>query len=404
MRRSLIRFLIPLAAINLVGAACSDDDDSGPVGSPQPTGGTPAGSVATGGTPADTGAATTTAGSVGATTTPDTGDEVQTGESVLDTVQANDVVRCGVRDDLPGFNSLDASGEQVGFDADFCRVIAAAVLGDATKVEFVPVETEQRFTALQSGEFDVLVRNTTWTASRDGIEGVTFLHPTYYDGQSMMVAADSGFESIDDMDGAVICVAGGTTSEGNVAAEFERRGLTLDVQSFENVDLLQEAFIAGRCDGWSSDLSQLKGLRSVYPEAQGGPEGLVIFDTEVFSKEPLAPAVIDGDSRWAQAVDWAIFSTIQAEEFGITSENVEGFDAGDDVNVQRFIGAEVEGEDGAAPLDPGLGLAPDYAVQVVSQVGNYGEIFEEHLAPLEIERGLNALWTDGGLQYAPPYR
>ena len=208
------------------------------------------------------------------TTTPSTGtaDEVQTGESVLDTVIANDVVRCGVRDDLAGFNSLDEAGEQVGFDADFCRVIAAAVLGDATKVEFVPVETEQRFTALQSGEFDVLVRNTTWTATRDGAEGVTFLHPTYYDGQSMMVAADAGFASIDDMDGAVVCVAGGTTSEGNVAAEFERRGLTLDVQSFENVDLLQEAFIAGRCDGWSSDLSQLKGLRSVYPEAQGGPK------------------------------------------------------------------------------------------------------------------------------------
>jgi general L-amino acid transport system substrate-binding protein len=404
MRRSPIRYMIPLAAITLVGAACSDDDDSGPVGSSQPTGGTPAGSVATGSTPADSGAATTTAGTGGATSTPDTGDEVQTGESILDTVQANDVVRCGVRDDLAGFNSVNQAGEQVGFDADFCRVIAAAVLGDATKVEFVPVETEQRFTALQSGEFDVLVRNTTWTAARDGAEGVTFLHPTYYDGQSMMVAADAGYASIDDMDGAVVCVAGGTTSEGNVAAEFERRGLTLEVQSFEDIDLLQEAYIAGRCDGWSSDLSQLKSRKSSYPEAQGGPEALVIFEDEVFSKEPLAPAVVDGDSRWAQAVDWAVFSTIQAEEFGITSENVEGFDAGDDVNVQRFLGLEVEGDDGAAPLDPGLGLAPDYAVQVVSQVGNYAEIFESNLGPLEIPRGLNALWTDGGLQYAPPYR
>jgi general L-amino acid transport system substrate-binding protein len=202
----------------------------------------------------------------------------------------------------------------------------------------------------------------------------------------------------------VICVAGGTTSEGNVAAEFARRGLTIEVQSFETVDLLQEAFTAGRCDGWSSDLSQLKGLRSNYPDAQGGPESLVIFEDEVFSKEPLAPAVVDGDSRWAQAVDWAIYATIQAEEFGLTSENIEGFDAGDDVNLQRFLGAEVEGEDVAAPLDPGLGLAPDYAVQVVSQVGNYGEIFENNLAALELERGLNALWTDGGLQYAPPYR
>ena len=149
------------------------------------------------------------------------------------------------------------------------------MLGDSTKVEFVDVDTDARFTALQAGEFDVLVRNTTWTASRDGIEGATFLHPTFYDGQAMMVASDSGFASIDDMNDTVVCVAGGTTSEGNVAAEFERRGLTLEVQSFDDVDLLQEAFVAGRCDGWSSDLSQLEGLRSAYPD---GPEALTIFD------------------------------------------------------------------------------------------------------------------------------
>jgi general L-amino acid transport system substrate-binding protein len=402
MRRSPIRFLIPLAAIAFLGAACSDDDDSGPVGSPQPTGGTSAGSVVSGGTSGDTGPATTTADTGGgATTTPDTGDEVQTGESILDTVEANDVVKCGVRDDLPGFNSVNQAGDQVGFDADFCRVIAAAVLGDATKVEFVPVETDARFTALQAGEFDVLVRNTTWTASRDGAEGVTFLHPTYYDGQSMMVATDAGYGSIDDMDGAVVCVSGGTTSEGNVAAEFERRGLGIEVQSFEDVDLLQEAFIAGRCDGWSSDLSQLKGLRSAYPQSEGGPEALTIFEDDIFSKEPLAPAVVDGDSRWAQAVNWAIFATIQAEEFGVTKANAEQMAAGDDARIVQFLGgAGSEGE----PLDPGLGLSPDFALQVVSQVGNYGEIFESNLADLELERGLNALWTDGGLQYSPPYR
>jgi general L-amino acid transport system substrate-binding protein len=393
MRRSITRYLAPLAAVVLIGAGCSDDDDGG-------------GPVATGAGTAETGPDTAESVVGVDTTTASTGtaDEVQTGESVLDAVIANDLVRCGVRDDLPGFNSLDEAGEQVGFDADFCRVIAAAVLGDATKVEFVPVDTEQRFTALQSGEFDVLVRNATWTAARDGAEGLTFLHPTYYDGQSMMVAADAGYASIDDMDGAVVCVSGGTTSEGNVAAEFERRGLTIDVQSFESVDLLQEAFVADRCDGWSSDLSQLQGLRSDYPEAQGGPEALLIFEDEIFSKEPLAPVVVDGDSRWAQAVNWAVFATIQAEEFGITSENIEGFDAGGDVNVQGFLGLEVEGGEGAAPLDPGLGLPADYAVQVVSQVGNYGEIFERHLAPLGIERGFNALWSDGGLQYAPPYR
>jgi general L-amino acid transport system substrate-binding protein len=406
MRRSLTRFLAPLAAVALLGTACSDDDDGAePAETDADTGAdtTGDGTADTIGTGTGTGTGVTTGPTTAGTTGPTTegtADEVQTGDSVLDTVIANDSVRCGTRDDLPGFATVDEAGEHVGFDADFCRVIAAAVLGDATKVEFVDVETEARFTALQAGEIDVLVRNTTWTASRDGIEGATFLQPTFYDGQSMMVGADSGFASIDDMDGTVVCVAGGTTSEGNVAAEFERRGLTADVQSFEDVDLLQEAFVAGRCDGWSSDYSQLKGLRSNYPD---GPEALVIFDEEIFSKEPLTPAVADGDSRWAQAVQWAIFATIQAEEFGVTSANVDDMLAGDDARITSFLGGEnADGE----TLDAGLDLPVDFAYQVVSQVGNYGEIFEEHLAPLELERGLNALWNADppGLQYAPPYR
>lgn len=318
-------------------------------------------------------------------------------DSLLDQVKANDVVRCGVRDDLPGFSSVDEAGEHVGFDADFCRAIAAAVLGDSTKVEFVDVATDARFTALQAGEFDVLVRNTTWTASRDGTEGATFLHTTYYDGQQMMVAADSGLEGIDDMDGAVVCVAAGTTTEGNVATEFAKRGLSVDVQSFDSVDLIQEAFQAGRCDGWSSDGSQLAGIRSNYPD---GPESLVIFE-DVFSKEPLTPAVVDGDSRWAQAVEWAIYATIQAEEMGVTSENAEDMLAGDDAAIVQFLGGE--NADGTT-LDTGIGLDADFAYNVVSQVGNYGEIFENNLSELDLERGLNALWSDGGLQYSPPYR
>ena len=244
---------------------------------------------------------------------------MQPGDSLLDTVIANDSLKCGVRDDLAGFAVVDDAGEYVGFDADFCRVIAAGVLGDATKVEFVPVATDARFPALQAGEIDVLVRNTTWTASRDGNDGANFLHPTFYDGQQMMVAADSGYASIDDMDGAVVCVAAGTTTEGNVATEFAARGLTVDVQSFDDIDLVQEAFINGQCDGWSSDGSQLASRRANYPD---GPDSLVIFE-DVFSKEPLTPAVIDGDTRWAQAVEWAIFATIAAEELGITSETAE---------------------------------------------------------------------------------
>lgn len=401
MRRSFIRSLTPLAAIVLVAGACSDSDGGGETEPTLPSSAAPgvsdAGgtddSIATGGSAAET----TEAGG-GTGSTPDTADEVQTGESLLDTVIANDSLRCGVRDDLAGFSVLDDAGEYAGFDADFCRVIAAAVLGDATKVEFIPVATDARFPALQAGEIDVLVRNTTWTASRDGNDGANFLHPTYYDGQQMMVAADSGYASIDDMDGAIVCVAAGTTTEGNVASEFARRGLTVDVQSFDDIDLVQEAFIAGQCDGWSSDGSQLASRRANYPD---GAEALTIFE-DIFSREPLTPAVIDGDTRWAQAVEWAIYATIQAEELEITSGSAEADATGDDAAKVQFLGGEnVDGE----VLDPGLGLPPDFALQIVSQVGNYGEIFEANLPAIGIEeRGLNALWSDGGLQYAPPYR
>jgi general L-amino acid transport system substrate-binding protein len=388
-----------LAAIAiLAGAACSGDDDDGG-GSAEPTlPGSVAPGEGTGDSVATGGAADTTEAPAGDTTTPDTAEEVQTGGSILDTVKANGTVRCGVRDDLAGFSTLDDAGEYVGFDADFCRVIAAGVLGDATKVTFVPVATDARFSALQAGEFDVLVRNTTWTASRDGNDGATFLHPTFYDGQQMMVAADAGYDSIDDMDGAVVCVAAGTTTEGNVATEFERRGLSVDVQSFDDIDLVQEAFINGQCDGWSSDGSQLASRRANYPD---GPDSLVIFD-DVFSKEPLTPAVIDGDSAWAQAVEWAIYATIQAEEMGITKDSATADSSGDDAAKVQFLGGA--SADGTV-LDPGLGLPTDFALQIVSQVGNYGEIFEANLAAIGIEeRGLNALWSDGGLQYAPPYR
>ena len=337
----------------------------------------------------------------------DDADEVEAGEddevdltqgadSTLDAVKEAGVVRCGTRDALPGFAVLQADGSHEGFDNDFCRAIAAAVLGDAGAAEFVDLETADRFTALQSGEIDVLVRNTTWTASRDGVEGATFLQPNFYDGQGMMVTADSSFNALTDMDNTVVCVASGTTTEGNVADEFARLGLGVEVLSFENTDLIQEAFIGGRCDGWSADASQLAGLRSAFPD---GPDALRILP-EVFSKEPLAPAVRDGDTAWAQAVNWAIFATIQAEEFGIDSGNVDSFLDTENPNIQRFLGVEVDG----AVLDPGLGLPTDAMYQVVKQVGNYGEIFEEHLDPLGLERGPNELWFNGGLLYAPPYR
>ena len=330
----------------------------------------------------------------------ETTEEASTTASVLASVKAAGVVKCGTRDALPGFAVLQANGEHEGFDSDFCRVIAAAVFGDATKVEMVDVETADRFTALQNGTIDVLVRNTTWTASRDGVEGATFLQTNFYDGQGMMVEASSGYESITDMDGAVVCVAKGTTTEGNAALESSRSGLGWEVRPFDDTDLLQEAFLAGQCDGWSSDVSQLTGFRSAYPD---GAAALTILP-EVFSKEPLGPAVLDGDTQWAQIVDWAILVTIQAEEFGITSTNVDSFLTSEDVSIMRFLGIEITTDEGTAALDPGLGLPVDFAYQVVKQVGNYGEIFERHLTPLGLERGVNALWTDGGLMYSPPFR
>lgn len=321
--------------------------------------------------------------------------------SMLEAVQAAGTVRCGTRDALPGFAVLNESGEHVGFDSDFCRVIAAAVLGDASAVDMVDLETADRFTALQNGSIDVLVRNTTWTATRDGSEAATFLQPTFYDGQGMMVASDSGYSSINQMNGAVVCVAKGTTTEGNAALESSRLGLGWEVRAFDEVDLILEAFLAGQCDGWSSDVSQLTGLRSAYPD---GAAALTILP-EVFSKEPLGPAVLDGDTHWAQVVNWAILATIQAEEFGITSANVDSIRSSTtDVGILRFLGADVPTSDGSAVLDPGLGLPTDFAYQVVKQVGNYGEIFARHLSPLGLERGVNSLWTDGGLMYAPPYR
>ena len=321
--------------------------------------------------------------------------------SLLDSVIAAGSVRCGTRDALPGFAVLNDAGEHVGFDSDFCRVIAAAVLGDATAVEMIDLETADRFTALQSGAIDVLVRNTTWTATRDGSEGANFLQPTFYDGQGMMVTSDSGYNTIAAMDGAIICVAKGTTTEGNAALESSRLGLDWEIRSFDETDLILEAFLAGQYDGWSSDVSQLTGLRSAYPN---GSEALTILP-EVFSKEPLAPAVLDGDTAWAQAVNWAILATIQAEEFGITSANVDSIrDTTEDVGILRFLGAEVPGSDGAAVLDPNLSLPTDFAYQVVKQVGNYGEIFARHLTPLGLDRGLNSLWNAGGILYAPPYR
>jgi general L-amino acid transport system substrate-binding protein len=322
--------------------------------------------------------------------------------SVLQDVLDRGTLNCGVNDAVPGFGFLTPDGDFDGFDIEFCRVVAAAILGDATAVEFTPLTAEQRFTALQGGEIDVLIRNTTWTATRDGAEGAAFAVTTFFDGQGMMVRADSAFEALEDMQNTTICVLSGTTTELNLESQFTGRGIAYTPQPFENNDLIRAAFIEGRCDGWTTDKSGLAGLRSAWPAAEGGPDALRILDVTM-SKEPLGPVVRDGDQDWYDAVNWATIATFQAEEFGITTANVDDMRNSDDPEIRRFLGVQVEGAD----FDPGLGIPTDFAYQVISQVGNYAEIYERNVGPdtsLGLERGFNALWIDGGLLYPPPSR
>ena len=368
------RLLIVLFALGLVLAACDsgDSDDT------------------TTTTAADGGTTETTAATAAAS------------GSLLQTVQDRGTLNCGVNDAVPGFGFTDADGNFAGFDIDFCKAVAAAVLGDVEAVNYRPLTAQQRFTALQSGEIDVLIRNTTFTSSRDGREGSTFLTTTFYDGQGMMVRADSGVTSIDDMANLGVCVLTGTTTELNLAARFGSTPFT--PLTFDSNDQILAAFTAGQCEGWTSDKSQLAGVRSNFPDAEGGPEALVILD-ETFSKEPLGPVVLDGDSQWAQVVNWVVLATIQAEEWDLTSANVAAYD-GDDAAIRRFLGLEIETDEGTTIFDPGLGLPTDYAATVIAAVGNYGEIFDRNVGP-NTALGLLAGSTPSGPTaacYAPPYR
>ncbi len=330
------------------------------------------------------------------------------GGDLLQEVIDRGTLRCGVNETVPGFGFDPGDGNIDGFDIDFCRAFAAAITGSAENIELVPIDADNRFIALQNGDYDVLVRNTTWTTFRDGGEGVFFAHPNFYDGQAMMVRAGE-FGAINEMDGTNICVTSGTTTELNLADYFAERNLDFKAISFEENPQLQRAFISGRCDGWTSDRSQLAGIRSAWPEGQGGPEALVILD-EIMSKEPLAPGVLDTEVDLGDAINAVVNGLILAEELGVTSKNVEQL-ANDPKNsgpIAGLLGAPVPvpGEE-AAPIDFELGLPQDFMVQAIKAVGNYGEIFARHLgpnSPLGLERGINALWTDGGLQYAPPYR
>jgi general L-amino acid transport system substrate-binding protein len=316
-------------------------------------------------------------------------------DSTLEAVKKNGFLRCGVNTGLPGFSSADAQGNWTGLDVDVCRAVAAATLGDASKVKFTPLTAKERLTALQSGEIDVLSRNTTWTLTRDTSLGVNFTAATYYDGQGFMVAKGLGVKSARELNGAAVCILAGTTTELNLADYFRTHKMDYQPVVFDTADQTVKGFEAGRCDVLTSDQSQLYGLRIKLAR----PENAMVLP-EIISKEPLAPAVRQGDDQWFNIVRWTQFAMLNAEELGVTSANVETRRSSANPEVKRLLGLEgIKGQ--------GLGLSDDWAYRVIKQVGNYGEVFERNVgrgSPLKIERGLNALWTQGGLQYAPPIR
>jgi general L-amino acid transport system substrate-binding protein len=314
----------------------------------------------------------------------------------LNAVKEKGFVQCGVNTGLAGFSSPDDAGNWSGIDVDVCRAVAAALFGDAEKVKFTPLTAKERFTALQSGEIDVLSRNTTWTLSRDSDLGLEFVGVTYYDGQGFMVPNELGVQSALELDGASICVQPGTTTELNLADYFRANDISYTPVVIERADELRTAYEQGRCDAFTTDRSGLYAERTALPN----PEEHVILP-EVISKEPLGPVVRHGDNEWGDVVRWALYVMIEAEEYGVTSANVDEQKANpENPTVRRLLGLEGE-------MGPGLGLPNDWGYQIIKQVGNYGEIFEQNLGqstPLKIERGLNALWTNGGLQYAMPVR
>lgn len=354
--KSSRRLWILVAVVALVAAACTSSD----------------------------GGTTTTAGQGG-------GGGSESGSPVYDRVIANDKVRCGTRDDLPGFAFVDSDGNRAGFDVDFCKVVAAAVLGSADKAEFVDLATADRFTALQSGQIDVLIRNTTWTLTRDTEWTADYVATTFYDGQGIMVRRDLGVATIEDLAGASVCVTSGTTTELNLADAFRAANVPYTAVVFDEVDTVYNTYESGRCDAVTSDKSQLASRRVI----MANPDDHVILDVTL-SKEPLGPLTRHGDNQWNDIVNWVVQAVFNAEEAGVTSANVDTFKT-DNPDVKRLLGEE--GNLGAL-----LGLDREWAKRVIKAVGNYAEIYERNIGPLGIPRGYNKLYTEGGLIYPYPFR
>jgi general L-amino acid transport system substrate-binding protein len=316
-------------------------------------------------------------------------------QATLNNVKQKGFLTCGSNTGLAGFGVPDAQGNWTGLDVDLCRAIAAAVFNDATKVRFIPLSAKDRFTALQSGEVDVLVRNTTWTMSRDTQLGLDFTGVNYYDGQGFLVRKKLGVASAKELSGASVCTQQGTTTELNLADFFRANNLKYEVVAFATAAETFDAYNSGRCDAFTTDAS---GLYSERLKAANPDEHIVL--PEIISKEPLGPSVRHGDNQWGDIVRWTHYAMINAEELGVTKANVDQMTKNDNPEIKRMLGSE--GKFGEA-----IGLTNDWAFRIIKHVGNYGEIFEKNVgegSPLKIQRGQNALWTKGGLQYAPPIR
>ena len=385
-KAALWRVLAVVFAVTLIAASCGDDE--GDTGTTAPTEDTTAPET-TAAAPEET---TTTAG--------DAITDTQDGD-LLDTVLARGELNCGVSGSAVAFSETQPDGSQTGFDADYCRAVAAALFGDADAVVFTPLTAAERFTAVQTGEVDVLMRNTTWTQSRDTEVGMDFGPTTYYDGQQLMARESAGFSGasqVADIAGAVVCTNAGTTTEQNIADAADAAGVQIQLTTFEDFDQVTENFINGACDVITTDGSALVGRKA---NQQPAGENWVIFPATPISKEPLGPTYGQNQSRFADVVNWTVYATVIADEKGITSANVDAMAASPpDAEAARLLGAADDEQ------QSNMGLAPDAFYQVIAQVGNYDEIYARHLNPVGLTRegSANAGWLDGGLIYAPPAR
>ena len=375
-KTSILRLAAVLLTVTLVAAACGGDDGDEPA--------------------AETPEATTTAAPETATDTV----EATQGGDLMGTIQSRGTLNCGVSGAAVAFSMTQPDGSQQGFDADYCRVVAAAILGDADAVNFVPLTAAERFTAVQTGQVDLLMRNTTWTQSRDTDVGMDFGPTTYYDGQQLMARVSDGYSAssgVDDIAGAVVCTNAGTTTEKNIADAADAAGVAITLNTFEDFDIVTDNFISGACDIITTDGSGLVGRKA---NQEPSDQQWVIFPATPISKEPLGPTYGQNDSAFADAVNWAVYATIIADEKGITQANVEAMAANPpDAEAGRLLGGEGE-------LQSVMGLAPDAFLQAIRQVGNYNDIYERNLVPVGLTRegSANAGWQDGGLIYAPPAR